>query len=427
MNSTGGPIVVVGAFDSKGAEYKFLLDAIRRAGGRATTVNFGILGSTDRFRVDIEAGEVARAGGGDLELLRSSADRGAAMKVMASGAANVVKRLYDDGALAGIIGMGGSGGASVITAAMRALPTGVPKICVTTVAGGNVQPFVGTKDITLIPSVVDVAGLNRISKTIYTRAAGAIVGMVQAAPPPSDGDRPVVAASMFGNTTKCVDACRELLETAGYEVLTFHATGVGGRTMESLIDEGFIDACLDNTTTEWADELCDGVFSAGDDRLSAPGRRGIPHLIVPGCIDMVNFGPPDTVPPKYRDAGRQFYEWNPAVTLMRTNVEENRRLGEIFAEKANAATGPVAVLVPQHGVSILDGDGQPFCDRLADSAMFSALRERLRPEIPFVEMDANINDEVFAKRAVEMLLELIQQKTVTQLSKESGNKHDIQP
>jgi uncharacterized protein (UPF0261 family) len=413
MNLTNGPIVVIGAFDSKGAEYKFLLDAIARAGGRATTVNFGILGSTELFRVEIEADTVARAGGGDLDLLRSTADRGPAMKVMARGAASIARKLYDDGRLAGIIGMGGSGGTSVITAAMRALPTGVPKVCVTTVAGGNVQAFVGTKDITLIPSVVDVAGLNRISKTIYTRAAGAIVGMVGATPPPTDDDRPVVAASMFGNTTQCVDACRKMLEAAGYEVLIFHATGVGGRTMESLIDEGFVDACLDITTTEWADELCAGVFSAGPDRLSAPGRRGIPHLIVPGCIDMVNFGPPETVPQKYRDAGRQFYEWNPAVTLMRTDVEENRRLGEIFAEKANAATGPVAVLIPQRGVSILDGDDQPFCDRRADSAMFSALRERLHSEIPFVEVNANINDDNFAKRAVDTLLELIKHKSVT--------------
>ena len=279
------------------------------------------------------------------------------MKIMAAGAAVVARQLYDDGKLAGIIGMGGSGGTSVITAAMRALPTGVPKVCVTTVAGGDVHAFVGTKDVTLIPSVVDVAGLNRISRTIYTRAAGAIVGMVRATPPPPIGDRPIIAASMFGNTTQCVDSCRELLEAAGYEVLTFHATGVGGRTMESLIDEGFIDACLDITTTEWADQLCGGVFSAGEDRLSAPGRRGIPHLIVPGCIDMVNFGPPETVPQKYRDAGRKFYEWNPAVTLMRTNVEENRRLGEIFAEKANVATGPIAVLIPRMGFRFLTATG----------------------------------------------------------------------
>jgi uncharacterized protein (UPF0261 family) len=417
MALNSNSIVVIGTFDSKEVEYEFLIDAIVRAGGQVMTVNCGILGSTDRFRVDVEADQVARAGGADLELLRSKADRGVAMKVMAIGAAAVARTLYDDGALAGMIGMGGSGGTSVITAAMRTLPTGVPKICVTTVAGGNVQAFVGTKDITLIPSVVDVAGLNRISRTIFTRAAGAIVGMVRATPPPTDCNRPVVAASMFGNTTQCVDMCRKLLETNGYEVLTFHATGVGGRTMESLIDEGLIDACLDITTTEWADELCDGVFSAGPDRLSAPGRRGIPHLIVPGCVDMVNFGPLESVPQQYRNAGRQFYEWNPAVTLMRTNVEENRRLGDIFAEKANAATGPVAVLVPRQGVSILDGKDQPFCDRRADDAMFSSLRIGLRPEISFVELDANINDEIFAKQAVAMLLELIKQKNLTQSQK----------
>jgi uncharacterized protein (UPF0261 family) len=329
------------------------------------------------------------------------------MKVMAAGSAVVAKQLYDAGKLAGIIGMGGSGGTSVITAAMRALPTGVPKVCVSTVAGGDVHPYVGIKDITLIPSIVDVAGLNRISRTIFTRAAGAIVGMTRASAPSAVEDRPVVAASMFGNTTQCVDVCRALLEAAGYEVLTFHATGVGGRTMESLIDEGFVDACLDITTTEWADELCGGVFSAGNDRLSAPGRYGIPHVIVPGCIDMVNFGPLDTVPQKYREAGRNLYEWNPAVTLMRTNVEENRLLGEIFAAKANAAAETTAFLIPQKGVSILDGEGQPFCDRQADEAMFSALRARLIPRIEVVDVDANINDPIFAQRAVEMLLQLI--------------------
>jgi uncharacterized protein (UPF0261 family) len=418
---TNTPIVVIGAFDSKGAEYKFLLDAIARENARTITVNFGILGSTDLFKVDVDAAEVARAGGGDLTLLRAQADRGAAMKIMAAGTAIVAKQLYDDGKLAGIIGMGGSGGTSVITAAMRALPTGVPKVCVTTIAGGDVRAFVGTKDVTLIPSVVDVAGLNRISRTIFTRAAGAITGMVRATPTPAIGDRHIVTASMFGNTTQCVDSCRELLEAAGYEVLTFHATGVGGRTMESLIEEGLVDACLDITTTEWADQLCGGVFSAGEDRLSAPGRRGIPHLIVPGCIDMVNFGPPETVPQKYRDAGRKFYEWNPAVTLMRTNVEENRRLGEIFAEKANAATGPTAVLIPRHGVSILDGDGQLFCDRDADEAMFTAIRERLHPEISFVEIDANINDALFAKQAIEIMLQLIETKDATRRSKKIGS------
>jgi uncharacterized protein (UPF0261 family) len=407
MSNANQQIVVLGSFDSKGAEYAFLIEQIRRQGGQPLTVNFGILGSTNRFPVDIEADEVARAGGSDLETLGANRDRGAAMKCMAAGAAAVIRRLYDEGRLAGVIGMGGSGGTSVITSAMRSLPIGVPKICVSTMAGGDVSSIVGTKDVTLIPSITDVAGVNRISRTNITRAAGAIVGMVRATPETSAADRPIIAASMFGNTTPCVDACREQLEAAGYEVLVFHATGAGGRTMESLIDEGLVDACLDITTTEWADELCGGVFSAGPDRLAGPGRRGIPHLIVPGCIDMVNFGPMSTIPQKYRDSGRLFYEWNPAVTLMRTNVEENRRLGEIFAEKASAARGPVAVMLPLRGVSILDGDGQPFCDRAADSAMFATLREALRPGIPVIEVDANINDKAFASQAVELLLSLI--------------------
>jgi uncharacterized protein (UPF0261 family) len=403
-------IVLIGVFDTKGQEYAFLREAILTQGGEVLAVNVGVLGTTSLFPVDIEAETVARAAGADLAGLRAGRDRGAAMKAMAAGAAIVARQLYDDNKLAGIIGMGGSGGTSVIAGAMQALPTGVPKICVSTVAGGNVAPYIGTKDITLVPAVTDVAGLNRISRVIFTRAAGAIVGMVRAVPPIDAADRPIIAASMFGNTTQCVDACRTQLDAVGYEVLVFHATGVGGRTMESLIDEGLIDACLDITTTEWADELCGGVFTAGPGRLSAAGRRGIPHLVVPGCIDMVNFGPLSSVPQKYRDAGRRFYEWNPSVTLMRTNVEENRRLGEIFAETTNAANGPVAVLIPLRGVSILDGDGQPFCDRAADQAMFTALRQRLRPNIPFVEVDANINDQVFAEKAVEMILKLMNEK-----------------
>jgi uncharacterized protein (UPF0261 family) len=308
--------------------------------------------------------------------------------------------------------MGGSGGSSVVTAAMRALPIGVPKVCVSTVAGGDTAPYVGLKDVTLIPSITDVAGVNRISRIIFTRAAAAIVGMARAVVPKSNDDRPIIAASMFGNTTQCVDSCRQLLDKAGYEVLVFHATGTGGRTMENLIDEGLVDACLDITTTEWADTVCGGVFDAGSDRLAAAGRRGIPHLIVPGCIDMVNFGPLETVPQKYRDSGRQLYQWNPSVTLMRTNVDENRQIGRAFAEKANAAAGPVAFLIPLRGVSILDGDGQVFCDREADRAMFTALRDNLREDISVVDLDVNINDAAFADKAVEMMLHLIEQQRV---------------
>jgi uncharacterized protein (UPF0261 family) len=419
MTSAAGDtprIIVIGAFDTKGTEYAYLIEAIERGGGCVLTINTGVLGTTELFQVDVEAAEVAKAGGADLDRLRNDQDRGKAMNAMAAGAAEVVRRLHAEGRVAGIIGMGGSGGSSVVTAAMRALPIGVPKVCVSTVAGGNTAPYVGIKDVTLIPSVADVAGLNRISRLILTRAAGAIVGMVNADIQAAAQDRPIIAASMFGNTTECVDRCRQMLNEAGYEVLVFHATGTGGRTMEALIDEGLIDACLDITTTEWADTVCGGVFDAGEDRLSAAGRRGIPHLIVPGCIDMANFGPLDTVPQKYRDAGRQLYPWNPSVTLMRTNVEENRRMGRVFAEKANAAKGPVAVLIPLRGVSILDGDGQPFCNHEADQAMFAELRSNLRSDIPFVEIDANINDSIFAEKAVEMMLELIQIKSTNDLT-----------
>ncbi len=404
-------ILLIGCFDTKASEYDFLRQQILEQGGEVLSLNIGTLGSTELFPVDIEADCVASAGGSDLAALREAGDRGQAMKAMAAGAAIVVRQLYDEGKIAGVVGMGGTGGSSVITAAMRALPVGVPKVCLSTVAGGDVGPYVGTKDITMIPSITDVAGLNRLSRLLMTRAAGAIVGMVKAAPPASDDQRPIIAASMFGNTTECVDACREALDGAGYEVLVFHATGTGGRTMESLIDDGLVDACLDITTTEWADELCGGVFSAGPDRLTAAGRAGIPHLVVPGCVDMVNFGPLDTVPAKYRDAGRQLHEWNPNVTLMRTNVEENEQLGKIFATRLSAATGPVAVLLPLRGVSQLDGDGQPFCDRRADQAMFESLKNHLRGDIPVEELDLNINDPAFAARAVAMLLDLLKLKT----------------
>ena len=406
----GKSILMIGAFDTKGPDYAFLREQILARGHSVLAVNTGVLGTTELFPVDVEADRVARAGGGDLAALRQAKDRGEAMKVMSAGAPALVRQLHDEGRFDGIIGMGGTGGSSVVTAAMRALPVGVPKVCVSTAASGDTSAYVGTKDVAMIPSIVDVAGINRISRTIYARAAGAIGGMVEAEPPAATDEKPIIAASMFGNTTDCVNACAEALAAKGYEVLVFHATGAGGRTLESLVAEGLVDAVLDITTTEWADTVCGGVFDAGRERLSAPGQAGIPHLIVPGCVDMVNFGGPETVPPKYRDAGRTFYEWNPSVTLMRTNVAENREMGQTFAEKANAATGPVAFLIPLQGVSILDGDGQLFCDREADQAMFEAIKAHVKPEIPVVEIDPNINDPEFSAKATAMMLELIAQK-----------------
>jgi uncharacterized protein (UPF0261 family) len=402
-------ICLIGAFDTKGEEYAFVREQILARGHKVLTVNTGIMGTKDLFPVDIKAYEVAQAGSGSLERLRERKDRGEAMKVMCAGAPAIIKSLYDDRMINGIIGMGGTGGTAVVTSAMRALPIGIPKVCVSTAASGNVAVYVGTKDITMIPSIVDVAGMNRISRIIFSRAAGAICGMVETNILENTGDKPVITASMFGNTTQCVNACVANLSTRGYEVLVFHATGTGGKTMESLVREGLVDAVLDITTTEWADTICGGVFDAGPERLDAAGQMGIPHLIVPGCVDMANFGGVDTVPEKYKNAKRTFYEWTPSVTLMRTNIEENEKMGKVFAEKANAARGPVAFLIPRRGVSILDGDNQPFCDREADKAMFDAIKANLREGIEVVEMDNNINDPEFSAKAVEMMLALIKQ------------------
>jgi uncharacterized protein (UPF0261 family) len=403
-------VCIIGAFDTKGEDHAYLRSEIAKAGHHTLTVNIGVLGSTALFPVDYEAEAVVNAAGLNLEQIRARKDKAEAMKAFDQAAPLVIRNLYEQGRFDAIIGMGGSGGSSIIASAMRALPIGVPKVLVSTVASGDVSFYVRGKDITMIPSIVDVAGLNRVSRLIYAQAAAAISGMVQGESPRAAEDRPIITASMFGNTTDCVDACRKSLSDQGFEVLVFHATGAGGRAMETLVADGLVEGVLDITTTEWADELCHGVFSAGPERLDAPGRHGVPHLIVPGCVDMANFGPLSTVPEKFRQAKRLLYEWNPSVTLMRTNIEENRRMGEIFAGKANRATGPVAFLIPLRGVSMLDGDGQPFCDREADRAMFDAIKANLKPGIALVEVDLNINDPAFAAKAVEMMLELVQQK-----------------
>ena len=404
-------VLMLGTFDSKGEEYAFLRERILACGCEVVAVNAGVDGSTDLFPVDVEADAVADANadadGESLATLREKRDRGHAMSVMSAGAAALVQKMFDNREFDGIIGMGGSGGTGIVTSAMRTLPVGVPKFCVSTLAAGDVSPFVGTKDIVMMPSIADVSGINRISRTILSRAAGAICGMVNSTIPEATSERPLIAASMFGNTTTCVDACREALDKAGYEVLVFHATGTGGRVLESLANEKLVDAVLDITTTEWADELCGGVLSAGPGRLGGAGKSGLPHLIVPGCIDMCNFGAMASVPDKFKTGNRNFYEWTSEVTLMRTTVDENSQLGEIFAAKANAATGPVAFLFPLKGVSMLDADGDRFCSREADQAFFDAVRENLRHDIRVEEIDANINDPEFSAKAVEMMLELI--------------------
>jgi len=397
------PIAIIGALDTKGVEFAYLRDQIQAYGVATLVIDIGVMGEPP-FAPDVASAEIAQAGGADLAHLRAANDRGAAMAAMARGAAVVVRRLYEAGEVQAVIGMGGSGGASVIATAMRALPLAVPKLLVFTLAAGDMKPYLGSRNITVMPSIVDVAGLNRVSRQIFSHAAGAIVGMLRAAVPPAE-DRPILAASMFGNTTPCVDRARAALETAGYEVMVFHATGTGGETMEALIGDGLVGGVLDVTTTEWADELAGGILSAGPTRLDAAGQAGVPQVVAPGCLDMVNFGPRATVPQRYHD--RQFYEWNPTVTLMRTTAEENAQLGHIFAEKLNAARGPAHVLIPLRGFSMLDSPGERFWDPAADAAFVRELHSHLRADILVEELDLNINDPQFADRAAALLLEML--------------------
>ena len=402
-------IAVIAALDTKGQEFAFLKAEIEKRGCRTLVINVGVLGMPS-FQPKVSAEEVAAAGGANLADLVARHDRGQAMEVMNRGAAVVVKKLYENGKFEGIISMGGGGGTGIAASAMRALPVGVPKLLVSTVASGDTSPYVGTTDITMMPSIVDVAGLNRISRIVFTNAAGAICGMVTGKVEESPDDKPLIAATMFGNTTRAVDIARRILEAHGYEVLVFHATGTGGRTMEMLIESGYFAGVLDMTTTEWADEICGGALSAGSTRMEAAAKAGIPQVVTPACIDMCNFWARETVPAKYKDKDRLFYQWNPNVTLMRTTIEENVRMGQIFAGKMNAAKGPVAVFIPMGGFSEVDYPGQPFWWPEADQAFVDALKKHLRPDISVEISDKDVNHPEFSRRTAEKLLEFLKEK-----------------
>lgn len=401
-------IVIIGSLDTKGPEFAFLKREIEKRGFNTLVVDTGILGEP-LLSPDISRDQVAQAGGSNLTLLVEKKDRGEAMSVMTKGAPIIIKKLFEEGKCDGIISMGGGGGTVVGTSAMRALPIGIPKVMVSTIASGDVSPYLGISDISMIPSIVDIAGLNRISRRIISNAAAAICGMVGNEIISSPEDKPLIAASMFGNTTPAVDHARGILEREGFEVLVFHATGIGGKTMEALIRDGYIAGVLDITTTEIADEVCGGVLSAGPDRLNAAIEKGIPQVVVPGCLDMCNFWAPNTIPEKYKD--RLFYSWNPNVTLMRTTPEENALMGRIFAEKLNRANGPVAVLIPMKGFSQLDVEGKPFYWPEANKAFTDTLKAHLRKDIPVIEINADINDPLFSGKAAELLLSMIKNRS----------------
>ncbi|PXX24020.1 Tm-1-like ATP-binding domain-containing protein [Arenibacter sp. ARW7G5Y1] len=403
--SSRASIVMLGCFDTKGEDFGYLYSCLINQGVKVIAINTGVMGSTDLFPVDFEAEEVAKRGGVTIARLREQKDRGSAIEIMGQGSAGIIEDLLSQNKVNAAIGMGGGGGTFIALKAMQVLPFGYPKLCISTLATKDLSAHIGSKDITLMPSIVDVAGLNSISKVVMHQGAAAIVGMMQASGSDYHGRKHSIAISVFGNTSLCVDKCSELLKDKGYEVMAFHSVGVGGKTMEGLTLDGCFDAILDITTTELADELCGGICSAGPERLTAASQIGIPQVVVPGCLDMVNFGALDTVPEKYKN--RQLFSWAPDVTLMRTNKEENRILGRTIAEKINRSKAPVTVLLPMGGVSKIGGIGEVFHNPEIDQELFNAIKGHTNKNIEIKEVPSNINTEDFAVQAVKSLLDII--------------------
>lgn len=401
-------IAVIGTLDSKGHEHSFVADLIRQRGHIPLLIDLGT-GEAPVITPDISRYEVAAAAGLDLQPLLDRHDRGECVVAMSQAIPVLLEKLASEEKIHGVISLGGGGGTALATAGMRALPLGFPKLMVSTLASGNTAHYLGTKDIAMMPAIVDVAGLNRISRMVFSRAASAICAMVETDIATEDS-KPIIAASMFGNTTECINIAKQVLEDAGYEVLVFHATGSGGKAMEDLIASGMVSGVLDVTTTEWADELVGGTLGAGPTRLDAAAKAGIPAVIAPGCLDMVNFGAKETVPGSF--AGRNFYIHNPQVTLMRTNAAECAELGKIIAEKANSYFAPVTLMIPEKAISIIAAEGQPFHDSAADEALFTALKHHAK--VPVISLPETINSQAFAQAAAMQLLENISLNKKTQ-------------
>ena len=406
MSSDRATVVVVGTLDTKGVEYAYLRDRLREHGVTVIVVDAGVL-DAPLFEPDVTRREVAEAGGADIEQLAAARDRAAALEAMGRGAAEVARRLYAEGRLDGVVGLGGTGGSSVATAAMRALPLGTPKLMVFAVAPRDIRPYVGATDVTMMYAVTDIAGINRISARIFSNAAAAIAGMARSRRLPRDDGRPLVGASMFGITMPCVDSARARLEELGYEVVVFHRTGVGGRSLEELIEAGEVAAVLDVTTTELADELVGGICPAVPSRLETAGRLGIPQVVSLGALDFVCMGALRKIPEHLSD--RIFHRHSPEMFGMRTSPEDCAKLGRTIARKLNAATGPTALFVPLRGISLYAAEGQVFYDAVADEALFGALRDCIdRARVEVHELNLHINDQEFGLAMANRLHELAQ-------------------
>ncbi|MCY6381897.1 Tm-1-like ATP-binding domain-containing protein [Hoeflea prorocentri] len=415
-------VVMLGTLDTKGAESAFVRDRLLGGGVGVTVVDCGILGEPT-IPADVSRNEVAEAAGSSIDDLAKADDRGTAVVAMAKGARRIVADLHGKGVIGGGISLGGTGGTSIAAEAFRSLPLGVPKLIVSTAASADTSAYVGETDLVLFPSVVDIAGVNCISARILSNAAAALAGMVLSEPPDIAAGRPLVAASMFGVTTPCVTEGRRLLDEAGYEVLTFHMTGSGGRTMEALAGEGMLAGLLDITTTELADELVGGVFSAGVGRLAASTPNATPRVVSPGGLDMVNFGPKESIPARFKN--RNLYVHNASITLMRTNCEECGELGKRLARRVSSLEGPCTLLLPLLGISEIAVEGRVFHDADADEALFTAVREHLdRDRVKLVEMETYINDPRFAARAVAELQLLLDSTNKEQVHGENSTIRD---
>ena len=401
--ANSGLVYAVGTMDSKGQELAYVAEQIRAAGAGVLTVDVGTL-SEPTVAPDVSRGDVADCHPAGEAAVLSNTDRGRAVTAMGEALACFLSREHAAGRVAGVIAIGGSGGTALVAPAMRVLPVGLPKLIVSTVASGNTAPYVGSSDVTMMYSVVDVAGLNRVSRQVLANAAGAIAGMVLHPAAPAEA-RPTVGMTMFGVTTPCVTAARQRLEARGFECLVFHATGTGGRAMEKLVGSNLIGAVLDVTTTEVADEVVGGVFAAGPSRFDVIFERRVPCVMSVGALDMVNFGAKDTVPEEFR--GRNLHVHNANVTLMRTTPQENRRFAAWIAEKVNRFDAALTLLIPEGGVSALDAPGQPFWDPEADWALFDGLESLIAPSPKrrFVRLPHHINDPAFAQALADAFLE----------------------
>lgn len=401
-------VALLGTLDTKGEEYSWLKDRLGDLGVQVFAVDVGSFSASPL--ADVSSGDVIAAAGADAAALRERRDRGEMMTVMGQGAAKVIRKLADEGRIHGLLSVGGSGGSSVAAPAMQALPVGFPKLLVSTMASGDVKPYVGEVDTTLTYSVVDVAGINSISEMVLGNAAAAIAGMAKAyearLSAPARDHKPLVGVTMFGVTTPAADEARKTLTEFGYEALVFHATGTGGRAMEKLAESGLLAGVCDLTTTELADDLVGGVLTAGPDRLEMAGAKGVPQVVSLGALDMVNFGPMDSLPAQF--TGRNLFVHNPTVTLMRTTAAEMGELGRRIARKLSDAAGPTELFIPLKGVSAIDVDGAPFRDADADAALFTALRGGLAGSNVVVhEVDQAINDPGFGRAMAEALHTLI--------------------